>query len=240
MRFITVIIGWCLVCLKLNAQDRPATGRVYELDTRRPLAGITVNNPGLGRVTTTDSTGFFRLPARNGNLLIFSGPGFRTDTILVIDHSEREVFMRPLEHLLKEVLINSAPISLGEFRDPEYHGQTVVYQRDKDDNPVGGLVFRISYWNKDSRKERRAMKRLAQAETAFQIDALFTPEHIGRYVPLKGEELQNFIGLYRPSVAVYRSASFNLLVYLNEKYKEFLVLPEEKRRLPPLVGKLKE
>jgi hypothetical protein len=236
MRITALILWLCLFALQGHPQDRLLSGRVYDLNTRIPVPGILVSNPAKGRQATADSTGSFRLSAGIGDLLIFSGSGYLTDTLLVIDHADREVFMRPPNYLLKEVAISSAAPDLGAYRDPDFHGQPVVYQRDEDGNPVGGLIFRISYWNKDSKRERRSKKRLARAELDTEIYELFSPDNIGKYIPLKGANLQQFIDLYRPPAELYRSGRFDLVLYLNDKYREYLTLPEEKRRLPPLKG----
>ncbi len=233
-KILFLILLLCLSSLASHPQDRLLSGRVYELSTRDPVPGILVSNPAKDLKTTTDSTGFFRLPGTIGNLLVFSGSGYLTDTMLVIDHAPREVLMRGVNHLLNEVAVSSAAPNLGAFRDPDYHGQTVAYQHDDDGNPVGGLIFRISYWNKDSRKERRSIRRLEKARLESGIYELFSPLNIGKYIPLKDQALQNFINLYRPPVSLYRSAGFNLVLYLNDKYREYLALPEEERRLPPL------
>ncbi|HEY0895643.1 MAG TPA: carboxypeptidase-like regulatory domain-containing protein [Sphingobacteriaceae bacterium] len=234
MRISAIILWLCFSALSAHPQDRLLSGRVYDLTTRSPLPGMLVSNAATGRQTATDSTGAFRFPAGIGDLLVFSGAGYQTDTILVINHADREVLMRPNNYLLKEVAISSATPNLGEYRHPDFHGQTVAYQRDEDGNPVGGLIFRISYWNKDSRKERRSKKRLAQARLESEIYELFSPLNIGKYIPLKGQALQNFIDLYRPPVNLYRSGGFELVLYLNDKYREYLALPEAQRRLPPL------
>ena len=210
------------------------SGRVFELNTRIHLPQINILNTTTGKTSQTDSTGAFRIPGRNGDLLVFSGFAYQTDSILIIDKTFREIFLQPKQHALREVKINSAPVNIGEYRHPEFHGQTVVYQRDDDGNYKGGVAIRLSYWKKDSKRERRSHKRLKQAETETEIYNLFSPLNVGNYIPLKGRELQNFIDLYQPSVDLFRSGRFDFLYYLNEKYKEYLSLSEDKRKLPAL------
>jgi hypothetical protein len=236
MRIAVIVVLLSLALLEAHSQNRTSAGRVYELHTRIPLPEIVIRNTSNGHSARTDSTGYFRNEAGINDLLVFSGFSYQNDSILVIDHAEREVFLRPTVHQLNEVTVSSAAPRLGELRHPEFHGQTVVYQRDDNGFFKGGLAFRISYWNKDTKKERRAHKRLKQAELQSEIYTLFSPIEMAKYIPLKGQDLQNFIDLYRPSVDMYRSGEFNLLLYLNEKYREYLALPEDKRRLPPLKG----
>ena len=126
-------------------------------------------------------------------------------------------------------------MNLGSLRDPEYHGQSVVYQVDENGSKKGGIIIRLWYWNKDSKKERRAQRRLKDEEILKKIDRLFSPVNIARYVPLKGAVLDDFIALYRPAVKEYKSPAFNLVLYLSGCYKKFKALPPEKRKLPPLI-----
>jgi len=62
------------------------------------------------------------------------------------------------------------------------------------------------------------------------IANIFSAENIQQYVPIKGQELQNFITLYIPDLKTYNSSGFNLILYLSSSYKEFCKIPVEKRQ----------
>lgn len=233
MRFLLVVFFLVGFILPGRGQES-LQGRVYEINTRIALPEISIRNQSNQTTVKTDSAGRFRILAKPGDLLLLTGFSYQPDTILVIDYRYREVFLTPKAHLLKEVKVNSAPVNLGELRDPEFHGQKVVYQRDEDGNYKGGIAIRLSYWNKDSKKERRSQKRLKEAELKSEIYARFNPANVGKIVPLKGQALQDFIDLYRPLVEQYRSPEFDFVLYLNEKYRDYLALPEDQRKLPDL------
>jgi hypothetical protein len=56
-------------------------------------------------------------------------------------------------------------------------------------------------------------------------------------VPLKGQELEDFMTMYRPTYAFLRNNSGpSLAVYINDCYKKFEALPPDKRSLPKLTG----
>jgi hypothetical protein len=66
--------------------------------------------------------------------------------------------------------------------------------------------------------------------TKDQIVKIFTPDNIAHYLPIRGQELTNFIILYIPDLKTYRSSGFNLALYLSSNYKEFCKIPLEKRQ----------
>jgi len=56
-------------------------------------------------------------------------------------------------------------------------------------------------------------------------------------VPLKGEDLENFMTMYRPTYAFINSNnSESLAVYINDSYKKYEALPPEKRSLQSLTN----
>lgn len=210
-------------------------GKIYESDAHVTIGGVVITNLRTKISTVSDSTGKFSIPAAISDLITFKSFVFRTDTVLVVDFREHQVYLTPLVSSLSEVLIaGQKKVKLGSLIDPEYHGQTVVYQRNDDGSLRGGLTFRISYWNKDNKTVRRSIKRMKDQEIYGEIDKVFNSFTIQKFLPLKGSELNDFVGLYRPSIAVFKSKNFDLFLYLNDSYKKFIALPSDQRKLPSL------
>jgi len=61
------------------------------------------------------------------------------------------------------------------------------------------------------------------------VAKVFSPKNIVQYVPLKGKDMDDFLILYTPTTKVYFAGGFNLTTYLNDCYKKYLKLPEDKR-----------
>ena len=221
-----------LLCLEVNAQD-VLDGRVYELGTTMPLTDVRVSNVNSGKSTITNSEGRFKLPAKKGDVIALYLYSYQPDTVFLIELKARDFFLQPISHELNAVTVEGVKTQLGSLVDKT--PQNVTYQRNPDGSPKGGLVFRLSYWNKDSKKERRALRKLKDFELQEEIDRVFSLAFISQYTPLRGVELNDFRSLYRPSVQLYKSPGFDLLLYLNDVYKEFKTLPPEKRKLPLLV-----
>lgn len=213
----------------------PFNGRVLELKTRIGLAGIRVENLNSKKSTVTNNTGNFSIPAKNGDLLTFKGFAYSVDTLLVTEPWAKEVFLEPLNNELQPVNITTTETkNLNTYYDPLYHGQSVVYARDKKGYAKGGIIWRIWYWKKDEKKKAKLEAKQRQFDIMYNISLVFTPKTIGKYVPLTGPELDRFITLYTPTPAVYTANDFNLVNYLNDCYKKYQALPPEKRQPPKL------
>ena len=235
MRFtVTLIILFLLFFGPESAAQSILRGRVFELNSKIPIAGTQIVNLSTMISVLTDTAGRFAINASSGDLLTFQSFAYSPDTLLVINMKYKEIYLQTLQNLLNEVTVKSTEFSGAGLLDPLYHGQTIVYQVDKNGNRKGGISFRLWYWNKDSRKVRKAQNRLKDEGILLKIDSVFSPFNISKYIPLRGIVLQDFIYLYRPSVPIYRSENFNLLLYINDSYKAFKLLPPEKRKLTPL------
>ena len=86
--------------------------------------------------------------------------------------------------------------------------------------------------------KREKAKVKALDEAAYYEDEIrqyFNEEHVSDLIKLKGQDLKDFIALYRPSVARVKSEDpFNYDFYIAQAYQTWLKLPPEGRKLPPV------
>ena len=229
------MLKYCLVLYLITSVACAQTlvkGRVFENGTRITLTNIQVVDINNKEVTVTDDNGRYSISAKPGDMLVFTGFSYQADTVLITDKHEREAFLAQKEHLLGEINVNTtAAPSTFKWYDPEFHGQTVVYQRDKDGNFKGGVIFRLWYWKKDEKKKARDEKIIAGARIRDQISTVFTAATIAKYIPLRGTEIDDFVLLYMPDEKTYTAGNFNLVNYINAGYKKFMKLPADKRHL---------
>jgi hypothetical protein len=224
-----------LFCSSAAFAQSPFNARVLEEKTRIGLAGIRVENMNSKKTTVTNNAGDFSIPAKNGDLLTFKGFAYSADTLLVSEPLAKEIFLMPLNNELQPVNITTTVTkNMNTYYDPLYHGQSVVYARDKKGYQTGGIIWRIWYWKKDEKKKARLEAKQRKYDMMYNISLIFTPQKIGKYVPLTGPELDNFILLYTPTPEVYSSNDFNLINYLNACYKKYQALPPDKRVPPKL------
>lgn len=222
-----------LICFAVSVASAQTVikGRVYEEKTHTVLINIEVRDIDHQKITTTNNDGAFTIPATVGDRLVFGGFSYLADTVLVANKFEFEVYLKPKQNMLNTVNITlnsvAAPTTFKQY-DPMYHGQTFT------EKPGGGVIMRISDWNKDAKKKERDAKMEADGEIRDKINAAFNTTTIVKYVPLKGDDLNGFIELYKPTVELYNSPDFKLVTYINDCYKEFVKLPADKRHLVKL------
>ena len=214
-------------------------GRIFEYKTRITLRDVKVQNLTSQQNAFSDEKGHFSIAAKVGDRLVFKGFAYDPDTVLITDLHEREVFLVPHMHVLGEVNVTTDTTkSLNTFQDPEFHGQSMIYQRDpKTGYYKGGVIFRLWWWKKDDHKRARLEKQLKEQREQDEVNKVFVPAIVGKYVPLKGKDMADFIALYTPDIKVYYHADFNLAAYLNDCYAKYLKLPEDKRHPQKLEDK---
>jgi hypothetical protein len=216
-----------------HAQDA-LTGRVYEDKTTNAMPGVTIRNIKNGAVAVADRTGGFSISAKVGDLVVFSALSYVPDTLYVKDLRYTEIKLIPKGRMLNQVNVTGAEVKTGGFKDTRplgpLGGQTVVYQTDAVGNYTGGLAVNIFDSHSAEKKRQKGAQLAADDKTRTEIDNAFSPENIQKYLPIDGQELQNFIVLYRPTPETYRSPAFNMALYINQCYKEFLKTPADKRK----------
>ena len=213
------------------------TGRVLENRTRVTLKGVKVRNLVNRFVAATDEKGNFSIGAKQGDILVFTFAAFKPDTLLLTDLHDREIFMLPDVNMLKQVTITDSSGQTGNATknmvlpyDPEFHGQALAYHRNSKEEYDGGITLRIHYFTKDDRDKRKAALKEEDRRIAEQIEYIFTAENIGRFIPLKGTDMDNFLMLYTPDVERYKDKQFSLPSYLNACYKEWQTLSDADKR----------
>jgi hypothetical protein len=234
---------WCFVLIfsliaSFSYAQHTQDGIVYENKTHVALAGITVQNLNGRFKTVTDKQGRFSLSAKISDMLVLNGFGYKPDTVVVTDLHAREFYMDPLQHMLNEVEVTGKgvinPSIMKQPKDPDFHNQTMTYQRDVDrpggDGSIkGGVNLRIWSNKKTENDAKKREKQDKNDKITAQIQQAFSKESIEKYVPLKDQELHSFIMRYSPDIETFTSSEFNLALYLNKCYKEFLKLTPEER-----------
>jgi hypothetical protein len=231
-----LIIFCCLLSVLTIKAQTVFNGRVFENKTRIALRSVRVENLNNDLKAITGEDGRFSIGAKVGDLLVLKGFSYQTDTLLLTDMHDKEVFLQPQTTMLNQVTITDSSGRTAnanknmKFVDPEFHGQTAVYQRDKEGNYDGGVTLRLHYFTKDERDKKKAAMKDKDRATSEHISQIFTADNISKYVPLKGDDMNNFLLLYTPEVETYTNKDFNLLAYLNACYKEWGTLtPEQKK-----------
>ncbi|HEY0177353.1 MAG TPA: carboxypeptidase-like regulatory domain-containing protein [Pedobacter sp.] len=220
------------------------SGGVFDYENKSfPLQKVTVRNLSNQKSVVTGAAGQFTIAANKGDLLEFSLPGYHTDTLYLTNLQAKTIYLPSESTNLKEVKINSARLS----KDLDLNNPTnaPASHRVSGDVPTqniqraGGVG--LAFGSGGPKRERAKVKALEEnAAYEAEIKQNFSEEHVSDLIKLQGQELKDFIALYRPSVARVKSDHpFNYDFYIAQAYQTWLKLPPEGRKLPP-VPKLKK
>lgn len=200
-------------------------GTVYQDKSSVKLSDVFIRNLSNQATTLSDAAGNFEIEAAPNQLLVFSSPGYVSDTLFLIDLKPKMVHL-----FVKGIVLNEVNISAsGEFNPREEYDD--VYRRAKITSLSPSQIF-----GKEAKQARRFKRFLDWEVKERKIDAVFNKKLIAEYLPLTGVDLENFMSLYRPSFMMVNSTKNALVLYLNDCYKKFMALSPEERKLSPLKG----
>ena len=194
------------------------SGKVTDSTTGAPLYPATVYNASTRVASYTDSAGYYQIPVRSGQRLVFSFLGFHPQEYVVPDRLAwvlHDVQMLPKSQRLQTVDVEAlTPYQQDSLARREAFGHYLDLPQapllDKSDGPSFGfgLVFHpFSYFSKEERRKRKFHKRYAQNEETRFVDARYRPQLVEKYTGLQGDSLQAFMTARRPSYAYTRYAS---------------------------------
>lgn len=231
--FLFIVCGFLLT--NLTYAQSNITGRIFENQTKAALQGIRVENLKSHDFTMSDPSGRFAMQANKGDLLCFTGFNYQPDTLLVTNAKYIEVYLILKQNMLKEVTVKNQQIKTGSFKPAPtmspINNQAVTYSQDEKGNYKGGVTFNVPTWGKkDQRKQEQQLEE--HEKTSSQITEAFSEKNLKNYIPITGQELNNFRILYTPDIKTYTSSEFNMSLYIDSCYKEFSKYPAEQRQSP--------
>ena len=210
-----------------NAQD-VVKGTVHESGSEAKMADVFVRDVNNKQITLTGKDGSFEIKAEKGHILTFSSPGYVTDTLYLIDMKPKKIELKSMSIALREVNINGSKTEAFDPRKeyPEVYQKSKVY-----------VMSPSTWFSKEGKDARRLKRYFTREEQERHVDQVYTKVYVGSIVPLKGQELENFMTLYRPTYAFLRNNNGpSLVAYINDSYKKFMALPPDKRSLPALTS----
>ena len=207
-----------------NAQTQ-VKGTVFELGKSTKVPDVFVRDNQNRQMTITDNKGNFSIRTETGHTLVFSAPGYVSDTLYVTDFTNKKIELVTQTIALRQVNISAKREAFDAHKEyPEVYTRAKVYP-----------LSPTSWFSKEAKDARRLKKYFKHEEEERHVDEVFTMNYVESIIPLRGQELENFMTLYRPSYAFIKNNNGpSLAVYINDSYKKYLALPAEKRTLPDL------
>jgi len=219
-RFFTALLLCIFFTITSNAQNY-LKGKVIDSSNEKGMSNVFIKNVTNNKITISEGDGTYEIPATAGNLLVFTTPGYLSDTLVVIDTRNLTIRLKENPALLNEVNINSARRNFDPHTEyPEIYTQSKVY-----------ILSPSTIFSKESKNARRLKKYFAQEEKERAIDQAFSIAYVSSIVPLRGVELQTFMAIYRPGYDFIQSNTGpTLATYINDSYKKYKALTPEQRK----------
>jgi hypothetical protein len=214
----------CLTAGLANAQSS-LKGTVLENGSNIKLTNVFIKDNANKQLAITDSKGNFDIKTEPGHIIIFDSPGYTSDTLYVVDMSAKKIYLELKTVALREVSITSSKATFDPHKEyPDVYEKSKLY------------VLSPTTWFGKENRDARKMKKYFQTEAEDRkVDEVFTRTYVGSIVPLKGQDLDDFMTMYRPSYAFVKSNDKeSMAAYINDSYKKYQALPPEKQHLTKL------
>jgi hypothetical protein len=219
-----------------------ATGTVFDFSKKTlSLPGVTIRNLNSKKTTSTNKEGRYAIGANVGDLIEFSAVGYHTDTLYLTNLLNRTIYLPVKTNNLKDVNISAVRMNsqITDAKDPLAEKYTLLntggnLNRKRMTDKVGGLNLNLGY-GKYKRQQRKEAD-LEEKEMYMQeIDENFTAKAITDLTKLEGEELKNFMIIYRPSVeSVKAERPYRYAYYISRAFVAWKKLTPQERKLQDL------
>lgn len=203
-------------------------GSVVENGSNDKLSNVFVKDVNAKAITLTDKKGNFEIATSTGHTLVFSSPGYISDTLYVFNMDPKRIEMIAMGISLRQVNIQSTHTTFNPRAEyPDVYRKSKVY-----------IMSPGTWFSKEGRNARRLKHYFAREEQERHIDSVFNPVYVSTLVPLRGRDLEAFMVMFRPTYAyIMNNNGPSLAVYVNDSYKKFMSLPPDKRTIERLDGK---
>lgn len=219
----------------LLAQTTALTGNIFDNENRSTsLQGVTIKNLSNKAFVLTDKDGHFAISAKVGDLVSFGMAGYETDTVYLINLFPRNVYLRVQVNTLNAINVTATKLSpYLNLKDPNAKpARAVDYSKDR-----GGLRLNLGY-GKYRRDQAKIQELMEKEKFQEEISKNFTEAYVKDLLKFEGEDLKNFMAMFRPTVDQVRAERpFNYSYYTVKAYHAWLKLPPSQRKLPSLTKK---
>jgi carboxypeptidase-like protein len=221
-----------ILSLVISVHGQTLKGIVLDAETTKPLYPVTIVNLTTEQSTTSGESGYFELPAKNGDGISFSFLGYHTEQRVANPGMELKMELYPLSVQLKEYILhpdytpfqkdsaamatlystelNKKPVKVG-FSNANGGGFTGL---------IGAPVQKMSKSYKQNKKFRENFQRDIEQK---YIDTRYTPGLVSALTGFAGDTLAIFMNSYPMEYNFARAASdLEIKVWIRNNYREYL------------------
>ena len=221
------------------AQQSSVQGLIMERSGASRIAGVYILNKKTGISTFSNELGLFRIAASVGDTLSISKSGYSDLILPLLELSDKVLMLQPVISLSEvKVLGQSKKQELDEVRN-QYRKKGSYYAGKP---PLLAYFFRpltalYELIGKTPAQARRFNAYYTKELQESEIDRRFSPYAITNVTGLEGNDLKNFMILYRPDYQnVAKFDEYAMINYIKKSHQLFndAGRPKAIRSLPPL------
>ena len=229
--FFLVIFVFAMPRSSLAQEISSIKGTILSADSALHLRGINILNLNLKNKTTSDVNGNYFMDYNNTDTIEFSHDNWETKRIVGKNLSD-SIFLLKKSIQIDEVFVMGDRVSsrtaILEKLELEKNKNNAIYYKGRPPlsllNPFGGkpITFFYELLSKSGRKARKMSAEISDELAHEKISAMFNPDLITSIVPLKGDDLNDFIQKYKPTVdQVENWTAYDAHVYIKKCFSSY-------------------
>lgn len=230
MRILIAILALVSIVPGAGAQQL-MKGRIYDKDTDSSLVSVTVFNLSRKIYALSTREGDYAIVAQEGDKVVFTSVGYKPDTVKVLNYmidAGYDVTMALRNSMLRNVDVHARNYQADSLRRREEYAafynqpKNKIISKQGPQNGVGMAFSPIGFFSRKA-KDKKTGKKLQYEEEQDFVNYTFSRRYVEKMTGLRGDSLETFMILYRPTYEFCRRAnSEDLLNYVNEKLKIYL------------------
>jgi len=218
------------------------TGTVFDYSKKTiSLPGVSVRNINSKKTTSTNREGKYTIAATVGDLIEFSAVGYHTDTLYLTNLLNRTIYLPVKSNSLADVDVRGVRMNsqITDAKDPLAEKYTLLntggnLNRKRMTDKVGGLSLNLGY-GKYKRQQRKEAELEEKDMYLEEIDANFSEKAVTDLTKLQGEDLKNFMIIYRPSVEQIKAERpYRYNYYISRAFVAWQKLTPQQKKLHDL------
>ncbi|WP_029286420.1 carboxypeptidase-like regulatory domain-containing protein [Pedobacter sp. R20-19] len=218
------------------------TGTVFDYSKKTiSLPGVSVRNLNSKKTTSTNREGKYTIAATIGDLIEFSAVGYHTDTLYLTNLLNRTIYLPVKSNSLADVDVRGVRMNsqITDAKDPLAEKYTLLntggnLNRKRMTDKVGGLSLNLGY-GKYKRQQRKEAELEEKDMYQEEIDANFSEKAVTDLTKLQGEDLKNFMIIYRPSVEQIKAERpYRYNYYISRAFVAWQKLTPQQKKLQDL------
>jgi len=227
------------------SQEKTVNGIVFDTDSKLRIASVNIHNITQGISQFNNLKGEYKIPAKAGDILVFTRQQYHPDTLKISDNGSQAVYMSRLAIQLKLVTVHDSLLTPEQRLANTKRDYTKIYgslgYKDFLSTSSGGAGLSIdALYNAFSRSGRNASRLQEIIQRDYQqnvIDFRFNSNLVARITGLKGDKLNSFMYRYRPGYYTITTASdYEFISMIKLNLRRYLRNPRT-YTLPPLKSK---